>query len=237
MRGALRVVSAVVGLAAGAASGDVLIGNMPGDDGGRSTFLENGRIKAMGFTAGSESVWLEAVRLRLEITGTDVVPLVRVFADADGAPADLLMTLINPMVFGVGIENYDFITVSPLLLEAGETYWVVVYNTGGSSLSWMASSPPVIPEGDAIHAGSLYSSLAGPNPPVLPSPTLNSYEVITCGPISPADMNADGLIDADDFFLFLQYFAAGDARADLNGDELVDANDFFIYLNKFALGC
>ncbi len=239
MRRAVFVLVAASGLAPGAAGagGGVLIGNMPGNDEARSTFLENGRIKAMGFTLGSENAWLEAVRLRLDITGPDVVPLVRIFSDADGVPADLLMTLSNPMVLGDGLDDYRFTSTSPLMLESGKTYWLVVYNTGGANLSWMASGPSVTPQGRATHAGSLFSGISGPNPPNFQSPTLNSYEIVTCGPISAADLNADGVIDADDFFLFLQLFASGDARADLNGDEVVDANDFFIYLNKFALGC
>lgn len=52
-----------------------------------------------------------------------------------------------------------------------------------------------------------------------------------------ADLNGDGVVDADDFFLFLQLFAAGDLQADINQDGLIDADDFFAYLNLFAQGC
>ncbi len=51
------------------------------------------------------------------------------------------------------------------------------------------------------------------------------------------DLNGDEVLDGDDFFLFLQLFAAGDPRADFNNDGVIDANDFFIYLNQFYLGC
>ncbi len=57
--------------------------------------------------------------------------------------------------------------------------------------------------------------------------------VTACRP----DLNNDGVVDADDFFLFLQFFAAGDPRADINGDGVIDADDFFVYLNLFAQGC
>ncbi len=71
---------------------------------------------------------------------------------------------------------------------------------------------------------------------------------------SPADMTGptpgspDGVIDADDFFFFLQLFAAGDPRADLTGstnpndpgfgvpDCVIDADDFFYFLARFAEG-
>ncbi len=53
----------------------------------------------------------------------------------------------------------------------------------------------------------------------------------------PPDLNGDGVVDADDFFLFLQLFASGDSRADFNNDGVIDADDFFAFLNAFAQGC
>ncbi len=52
-----------------------------------------------------------------------------------------------------------------------------------------------------------------------------------------ADLNADGVVDADDFFLFLSLFADADPVADMNADGVIDADDFFLYLNLFAQGC
>ncbi|TVS08217.1 MAG: hypothetical protein EA423_01890, partial [Phycisphaerales bacterium] len=52
-----------------------------------------------------------------------------------------------------------------------------------------------------------------------------------------ADINGDGVVDADDFFLFLQFFASGDPKADINCDGIIDADDFFAYLALFAAGC
>lgn len=57
--------------------------------------------------------------------------------------------------------------------------------------------------------------------------------IINC----PADLDSDGDTDADDFFIYLDLFAAGDARADLDGDGDRDADDFFRYLDLFAQGC
>ncbi|MCC5786475.1 MAG: hypothetical protein JJU33_07230 [Phycisphaerales bacterium] len=56
-------------------------------------------------------------------------------------------------------------------------------------------------------------------------------------PDCPPDLNGDGVVDADDFFLFLQLFAAGDMRADFNNDGVIDADDFFAFLSAFAQGC
>ncbi|MCC5787063.1 MAG: hypothetical protein JJU33_10225 [Phycisphaerales bacterium] len=57
------------------------------------------------------------------------------------------------------------------------------------------------------------------------------------GPTCPPDLNGDGVVDADDFFLFLSLFAAGDSRADFNNDGVIDADDFFAFLSAFAAGC
>lgn len=228
----------MVSLFCGVASGeDVLIGNLPGDDGARSSSLQNGRIKAMGFAMSGEDAVLHSVRLRLDIAGGDAEPLVRLFGDDGGAPGEVLLTLQSPTIIDFGAGDHVFTSNQRFVFRADRTYWLVVYNTGGSDLSWLGSDPGVTPSGDATHAGSLFSLDAGPNPPLFASTILNSYEVLVCGRNPRPDLNADGVIDADDFFLFLEYFAAGDPRADFNDDGEIDANDFFIFLNKFALGC
>jgi len=68
-------------------------------------------------------------------------------------------------------------------------------------------------------------------------------------PCSPADVSSgarpgipDGQLDANDFFFYLDRFAAGDLIADFTGssgvpDGVLDANDFFVYLSIFADGC
>ena len=49
----------------------------------------------------------------------------------------------------------------------------------------------------------------------------------------PADLDSDGAADADDFFAYLDGFAAGDlAICDIDGDGDCDADDFFAYLDR-----
>ncbi len=52
-----------------------------------------------------------------------------------------------------------------------------------------------------------------------------------------ADLDGDGDADADDFFAYLDLFAARDGAADLDGDGDTDADDFFAYLDLFSVGC
>ena len=63
------------------------------------------------------------------------------------------------------------------------------------------------------------------------------YAADSAGGTCPPDLNGDGVVDADDFFLFLQLFADGDLRADFNNDGVIDADDFFAFLSAFAAGC
>ena len=53
----------------------------------------------------------------------------------------------------------------------------------------------------------------------------------------PADLTGDGVADSEDFFAYLDLFAAGDAGADITGNGTIDADDFFAYLDLFAAGC
>ncbi len=54
----------------------------------------------------------------------------------------------------------------------------------------------------------------------------------------PADLDGDNDTDADDFFAYLDAFAAGDLDVcDIDEDGDCDADDFFGYLDLFAQGC
>ncbi len=61
--------------------------------------------------------------------------------------------------------------------------------------------------------------------------------VVYLGPGCPADFDGDADTDAEDFFLYLDLFAAGDMRADIDDDGDIDQDDFFGYLDLFSAGC
>ncbi len=56
-------------------------------------------------------------------------------------------------------------------------------------------------------------------------------------PACEADLDGNGVLDAGDFFLYLDLFVAGDPRADFEGDGDLDADDFFAFLDAFIVGC
>ncbi|MCC5787990.1 MAG: hypothetical protein JJU33_14960 [Phycisphaerales bacterium] len=83
--------------------------------------------------------------------------------------------------------------------------------------------------GPALYAGGRFEAAGG-------SPASNIARWVPRPPCR-ADLNSDCVIDADDFFLYLDLFADSDPIADINGDGVIDADDFFEYLVLFAAGC
>ena len=61
------------------------------------------------------------------------------------------------------------------------------------------------------------------------------------GPVCLADINADGIVDGNDFTDFINAFGVGDAtldlRADVVPDNIIDGNDFVAFINAFSAGC
>ncbi len=79
---------------------------------------------------------------------------------------------------------------------------------------------------------ALASSIASDHLPVIVDLILEP-----AGVDCPADLTGDGVVDASDFFAYLDLFAAEDPDADITGDGTIDGNDFFAYLDLFAAGC
>lgn len=68
--------------------------------------------------------------------------------------------------------------------------------------------------------------------------TITDYttmKVVVFAPPCPADWNGDGVINSNDFFVFLDDFFAD--NADFNGDGATTSDDFFAYLTDFFEGC
>ncbi len=53
----------------------------------------------------------------------------------------------------------------------------------------------------------------------------------------PPDLNEDGLVNTQDFILFLNLWTARDPRADWNDDGTINTQDFVAYLNDWVAGC
>ncbi|MCC6675978.1 MAG: S8 family serine peptidase [Phycisphaerales bacterium] len=70
--------------------------------------------------------------------------------------------------------------------------------------------------------------------------TWNDWKLVfhgTRGSFCRADYNHDGVVDGEDYTLFLGYYGTGAAEADLNGDGEVDFGDYLDFLNLYDGGC
>jgi hypothetical protein len=56
-------------------------------------------------------------------------------------------------------------------------------------------------------------------------------------PVCPADCDASGTLNIDDFICFQTYFALGDGKADCDGSQNLDIDDFICFQTAFVLGC
>jgi hypothetical protein len=173
--GAAVFVIALVPGAAGLARADIIISNLPGNDGNR-TFLNappggasGGAAydsKAAGFIlpAGG-SFTLSSAQLRLSFFDTASVPVISLYgSDVAGNPGPLLFTFNNPP-FKVGTDTFTFTPPGPFHLLPGSTYWVVASNaaTVPDSFLWMENDPPITPTGIATSAGFRFD-FTGPAP-------------------------------------------------------------------------
>lgn len=182
MRKAL-VGGAVAALAAmaGQAGADILISNLPGNDGSQTAGINaSSRTKGMGFEmpAGTD-YFLDEVILRLDISDVNIVPMIEIFDDSGGVPGSSLTVLDNPGSFSLGIDNYSFTPSGSFTLQAGESYWIVASSAVGT-YSWKASSPSQTPTGIATHTGATF----GAYPPRSTSSILTTYEMV--GTVVPA---------------------------------------------------
>ncbi len=63
------------------------------------------------------------------------------------------------------------------------------------------------------------------------------YVLTPAGGRCPADFNADGAVNSQDFFDFLTAFFAQTPAADFNTDGAINSQDFFDFLNAFFAPC
>lgn len=73
--------------------------------------------------------------------------------------------------------------------------------------------------------------------PVLAINVSIDVELRITGQACPADFNADGAANSQDFFDFLNAFFTNDPRADVNADGFVNSQDFFEFIPVFFAGC
>jgi len=166
----------------------VIISNDSINDGAQTIFPGVGGIdgiKGMGFTMGASSFNIDSADLRLcfgnvvagcfpAANGSVGTPVLRLFSDIGGNPADELFTFINP-AFGLGVDDYTFLPPIPFTLTAGTAYWIVLHSADGGDFSWLANDPQTVPTGAfAAHLG-IRAGGDAPEPPTSSAVFLNIY--------------------------------------------------------------
>lgn len=61
------------------------------------------------------------------------------------------------------------------------------------------------------------------------------FRWVACG--CPADFNADGFVNGDDYDAFAELFDAADPAADFNADGFVNGDDYDLFAESFDIGC
>jgi hypothetical protein len=173
---------------AGSARADIIISNLPGND-GAATWLNapsggnNGGTafdsKAAGFTlpAGGDGFSLTSAQLRLNFFDTASVPVIALYNDVGGNPTSPLFTFTNPP-FHVGTDTFTFLPPSPFTLQPGNTYWLVASNaaTVADSFQWLENDPPITPTGIATSAGFRFD-FTGPAPQAGGDTFFDSFQI------------------------------------------------------------
>ncbi len=141
-----------------------------------------------------------------------------------------------------GANPNNDIFVVDVTTDAGQT-WTNVETVGpagaGTSGGWIFHEfrlDDLVTPSDSVQFRFVASDY---DPQALVEAAIDALTISSVDCFAPcaADLNGDGVADADDFFLFLQLFADGDPIADINADGVIDADDFFAYLALFAAGC
>jgi hypothetical protein len=109
-----------------------------------------------------------------------------------------------------------------------------------SDLQRLVGPGPTTPDfsaaGGPIHFG-YYSGNTSAGACLVRESGIDNWSV-TVRRACPGDLTGEGLVNLQDFFFFLQFFAEGvDPRADFNGDGQINLTDFFLFLQAFADGC
>ncbi len=116
------------------------------------------------------------------------------------------------------------------VVVASDSY--TISDLGGRDNPAIASMSVAAAAFDTLHLYAQYNGQFS-----APRLIMDDLTITAAGPTCAPDLNGDGVVDADDFFLFLSYFADGDPIADFNNDGVIDADDFFDFLAAFAAGC
>lgn len=225
----------------GYASGGILV-DMNGD-GVLDTVTSSSDQVFVGLGVG-DGTFVNLPSVQLPLSASHAPPSDRVVADfnGDGLP-------------DVAALNGDFTQSGPVILlnQGGGVLSVALFVNIGNDMATNLSALDADADGLTdlvVHQWSPFSSQSWVYRNTTMPPTCPADLTGSSNPNNPGYGVPDGIVDASDFFYYLDQFAAGNlAAADLTGssdpnspsygvpDGTLDASDFFFYLTLFGAGC
>lgn len=147
---AIVLLAAMAGLLAPSAGATpILLSNLP-VNGGLQLAMFNTQAYGAGFTLLADYV-LDTVTIRLKTSSVAPTPAqvsVSLYTNNGHEPGSFLEALDGPPSFSASTTaNYVYSPASPVTLNSGQEYWVVVHFTGSLTLYWIASNPPEVATG------------------------------------------------------------------------------------------
>lgn len=138
-------------LVVGASWADVIIGNLPGNDGVQFVF-DSASALSVGFTVGSNPITLTSVDFRLEAQGASGDATLEIRNDFSGAPESTAFHVFDSELVAAGsVFKYSFTSAVNPVLSANTTYWLTLGTPltflGGSALRVSANDPSISPTG------------------------------------------------------------------------------------------
>lgn len=136
-------------LVVGASQADVIIGNLPGNDGVQFVF-DSASALSVGFTVGASPITLTSVDFRLETQGTSGNATLEIRNDNSGNPETTGFFFFNSQLVNTGaVSQYSFTSAVAPFLAANTTYWLTLGTPLNlpNALRVSASDPSVLPTG------------------------------------------------------------------------------------------
>jgi hypothetical protein len=249
MRQRFHAAAAVMGalVLAAPSKSDIISGNFSGAVSSTGTIFginTTSIFKAVGWTMGGEDYLLESAVLTMEFLGGTAV--VSIWSGTASGPTQQIAVLNSPPQVGSG--DFTFTPGAPLIMEAGQTYWLYLASAPNptAQFRWNGTSPSTVPTGIATSVGFNFNGTA--------SATRNRFEVRGSPAAPVCYANCDGsttapILNVEDFTCFINEFAAASQLPHeqqlthyANCDEsttapVLNVEDFTCFINKFAQGC
>lgn len=157
------VAAACLGFLPAASADQILLSNLPSNDGGHGE-VSSTEIRGASFTTSTDPFFVNTVTLRLldYISATDTA-LLTFRLDDNGAPsASIFASLTAPTSTSNDFGNFQFTAATPVALQAETLYWLVIAaNSTEQTFKWARSNPSQTPTGIATFGEQVISYDSG----------------------------------------------------------------------------